>query len=112
MEIDESLAIIRDLFGEEVREFAYPNGTPLDFDASTTAELRAAGVGVAVTTSQGYVTAASDPLALPRLGVDDGEPPARLLVKTLMPWLSRTHARERALRSRVPTREPGLGRAA
>jgi peptidoglycan/xylan/chitin deacetylase (PgdA/CDA1 family) len=103
LEIEESLTGIEALFGVRAREFAYPNGTPIDFDASTIALLRAAGVHCAVTTTQRHVRSMDDPLVLPRIGLSTGDSYVRRVLKTVVPSVSTTNARERALRSRVGT---------
>jgi peptidoglycan/xylan/chitin deacetylase (PgdA/CDA1 family) len=52
--------------------FAYPFGVPgFDFDATTVELVRAAGFRYAVANASGPVTAASDPLALPRVIAPD-----------------------------------------
>ena len=49
--------------------FAYPNGTPRDFDDTTVATVRAAGFAAACTTVRGANVVGADPLRLRRLGV-------------------------------------------
>jgi peptidoglycan/xylan/chitin deacetylase (PgdA/CDA1 family)/SAM-dependent methyltransferase len=104
-EIDESAKLIETVTGRRPREFAYPNGTSLDFNASTMAVLRASDFRVAVTTTPGHLRRSDDVLALPRVGLSDGDSIVRRAVKTLTPSLTMTHIRERALRS-----PPGVGR--
>lgn len=48
--------------------FAYPNGCVQDFDERATAVLRRNGVRWALTTTNGFAGADSDPLKLPRMG--------------------------------------------
>jgi peptidoglycan/xylan/chitin deacetylase (PgdA/CDA1 family) len=100
-EVEESAKLIESFTGSRPTEFAYPNGTPLDFDATTIAVLRASGIKLAVTTTQRHLTPADDPLALPRLGLADGNSSVRRVLKNVAPSLSMTHLRERGLRSRV-----------
>ena len=98
-EIDESVKLIQALTGSRPTEFAYPNGTSLDFDARTIALLRESEFRLAVTTTPGYLSRAAQVMALPRIGLSDRDSFVRRFVKTLTPSLSRNHARERALRS-------------
>ena len=58
------------LLGRPVRDFAYPNGAAgLDYGPREQAILRAAGVQLAFTTDSGYLGRATDPLAIPRVGL-------------------------------------------
>jgi peptidoglycan/xylan/chitin deacetylase (PgdA/CDA1 family) len=100
-EIEVSVERIKALFGTPPREFAYPNGTPIDFDTTTVALVRQAGLEVAVTTTQRHLRSQDDPLALPRIGLTSGDSYPRRVAKVLVPSASTTNARERALRSRV-----------
>jgi len=98
LEIEESASVIETITGRRPTEFAYPNGTPLDFDATTIALLRASGAQLAVTTEQRYVSSRHDAFALPRIGLTDGVPYLRQLVSTVAPSLSASQRRERRLR--------------
>lgn len=100
-EVDESLRIIESHTGRRPTEFAFPNGTPLDFDSTTIDVLRERGIAVAVTTSPTHLSRDDDSLALPRVGLDDGESDIRTASRLLLPRLSRAHSRERSIRSRV-----------
>ncbi len=68
----------------EVRCFAYPNGRPVDFDATTKQILREEGFRSAVTTVSGSNDASSDPFELRRIGVWDNEDPQVWFVRLLM----------------------------
>jgi peptidoglycan/xylan/chitin deacetylase (PgdA/CDA1 family) len=58
------------LLGRPVRDFAYPNGAAgLDYGPREQAILRAAGIELAFATDSGYFGPASDPLAIPRVGL-------------------------------------------
>jgi len=67
------------------RAYAYPYGSTLHGDASPAyaAAVRAAGYEVAVTTDLGLVTAASDPLLLPRLEAHALDAPGVLRAKAV-----------------------------
>ncbi len=103
-EIETSCEEIEKLIGRRPSHFAYPNGTALDFDPRTRSLLRAAGVTFGYTTVPGYLSPGGDPLALPRIGIGT-ESPLQRAVKQLAPRVSRTHARERRIRSRVTSRK-------
>jgi peptidoglycan/xylan/chitin deacetylase (PgdA/CDA1 family) len=49
--------------------FAYPNGRAMDFDDRARAALTHLGVRFALSTIDGFCSASSDPLALPRLSI-------------------------------------------
>ena len=100
-EIEKSVGLIENLTGRRPSEFAYPNGSPLDFNATTIAVLRGSGIQLAVTTIQGYVTSAHNPLALPRMGLSDGDSSLHRMLKNVAPSLSLSHLRERRLRIRA-----------
>jgi peptidoglycan/xylan/chitin deacetylase (PgdA/CDA1 family) len=100
-EVEESARVIESLTGSRPTEFAYPNGTPLDFNATTIAILRASGMRLAVTTEQRHLSPHDDLLALPRIGLTDGDSFIRRLLKSVAPSLSRSVVRERRLRSRA-----------
>lgn len=101
LEIERSTEAIEGFTGDRPTAFAYPNGSPLDFDQTTIGILRAAGFELAVTTTQRYLTLKDEPFALPRIGVEDGDSSARMIVKHLAPSLSRSHRREEQLRALV-----------
>jgi peptidoglycan/xylan/chitin deacetylase (PgdA/CDA1 family) len=57
-----------------VQAFAYPFGTRLDFSAVTRSALERAGYECGFTSQHGAVTRDLDPLALPRIKVEGGDP--------------------------------------
>ena len=69
-----SKARLEDVLGREVTAFAYPFGTRLDYSAATTAMLREAGYRLAFTSQHGAVRPGLDPLRLPRVKVEAGDP--------------------------------------
>jgi peptidoglycan/xylan/chitin deacetylase (PgdA/CDA1 family) len=101
-EIETSCASIERLVGSRPSHFAYPNGSRLDFDATTKTVLRDVGCKFGYTTMPGYVSPSDDPLALPRIALSDDASIHRAL-RQLAPWLSRVHAREGRVRTRVQT---------
>ena len=70
--------------GCEVTSFAYPNGRPVDFDATTKQILREEGFRSAVTTVAGSNDASSDPFELRRVGFWDDEDPHVSFLRLLM----------------------------
>jgi hypothetical protein len=100
-EVEKSVGLVENLTGRRPSEFAYPNGTPLDFNATTIDVLRANGIRLAVTTIQRYVTPAHTSLALPRMGLSDGDSSLRRVLKNVAPSLSLSYLRERRLRGRA-----------
>ena len=100
-EIETSCEEIETLVGVRPSHFAYPNGSTLDYDATTRAVLRDVGIAFAYTTVAAYLSPHDDPLALPRLGIG-GEGSMHRALKQLAPWLSQSHARERRVRARLP----------
>lgn len=68
-EITESCAVVERETGCTPTIFAYPNGRTQDFDARARQVLRARGVRWALSTTSGFASRHSDPLALPRLAV-------------------------------------------
>jgi peptidoglycan/xylan/chitin deacetylase (PgdA/CDA1 family) len=99
-EIETGCQEIERLVGIRPSHFAYPNGSTLDYDATTSAVLRDVGIAFAYTTVAGYLSPSDDPLALPRIGIGEEDSLHRAL-KQLAPWLSQSHVRERRVRSRV-----------
>lgn len=86
-QIANSLEQLAALLGRPVSYFAYPNGAVgLDYGPREQAILRAAGVELAFATDRGYFSAATDPLAIPRVGLQatEQETPPRLLAKLLL----------------------------
>ena len=70
--------------GCEVTSFAYPNGRPVDFDATTKLILSEEGFRSAVTTVPGSNDASSDPFELRRVGFWDDEDPHVSFLRLLM----------------------------
>jgi len=69
------------LLGRPVRCFAYPNGAAgLDYGPREQAMLRAAGVELAFATDSGYFGPATNPLAIPRVGLAAAE-------RETSPWI-------------------------
>lgn len=77
--------------GRAPRVFAYPNGRAVDVDDRAKAAVVEAGIPWALTTVEGFATAAGDPLALPRLpiGSDLSFARFRLLVSGTLAALRR-----------------------
>jgi peptidoglycan/xylan/chitin deacetylase (PgdA/CDA1 family) len=94
-EVEESVKLIESVTGTRPTEFAYPNGTPLDFDATTIAVLRRFGFRFAVTTIPRHLGQGDDPLALPRIGLDQHDSSVRRVLKHVAPSLSMSTLRER-----------------
>jgi peptidoglycan/xylan/chitin deacetylase (PgdA/CDA1 family) len=72
-EIERSIREVSAVTGKPCRLFAYPNGTFEDYDASTVAILREAGITVAVTAEKGLNDRSTPPLELLRYAIG-GEP--------------------------------------
>jgi peptidoglycan/xylan/chitin deacetylase (PgdA/CDA1 family) len=71
---ERSREILERRTGQRVTSFAYPFGTRADFSTGTAEVLRAAGYQTAFTSQHGVVRTGSDPLELPRVKVEGGEP--------------------------------------
>jgi len=69
-----SRTALRRVTGSPVTAFAYPFGTRLDFTAATGVALRSAGYRCAFTSQHGPVTRSSDPMELPRIKIEGGDP--------------------------------------
>jgi peptidoglycan/xylan/chitin deacetylase (PgdA/CDA1 family) len=84
LEVAGSASDLRARLGRPIDAIAYPYGSPKDVGASTIQIARAAGLGLGFTTASGRARPGSDPLAIPRVLVDDvdGEGFARLLWRT------------------------------
>lgn len=100
-EIETSCSELEKLTGVRPSHFAYPNGSPLDFDATTVAILRDSGFEYAFTTTQRHVTRRDGAFTLPRIGLEVTDGPWRRTLKQIAPWLSRNHAVERRIRARA-----------
>lgn len=64
--IERSLMILHELLGEECGLFSYPNG---DFNVQLIALLKTLGIRYSFTTEKGFWNSASNPRAVPRIGV-------------------------------------------
>lgn len=73
-EAETSKKLIEDNVGVPVRSFAYPFGTTGDFDAGTDKLLADAGYSVAFNSIHGAIRAGMNPVSLPRIKVEAGEP--------------------------------------
>ncbi len=60
--------------GLKITSFAYPFGTLADFNDSTTQVLKESGYKLAFTSQHGAINPKLDPLVLPRVKVEGGEP--------------------------------------
>jgi peptidoglycan/xylan/chitin deacetylase (PgdA/CDA1 family) len=82
-EIRGSRSRLEAILNRPVRSFAYPFGTPRDFDAHTRALVEEAGFSCACSTERGRVEEHSDRFRLPRFAVRDwdGDKLARRLFK-------------------------------
>lgn len=87
-EIVASCAALERETGRAPSVFAYPNGGEDDFDDRAKAALRDQGVRWALATTSALATPASDPLALPRIGIASGLPfpTFRLVVSGALTW--------------------------
>ena len=65
---------LEDILGEPVSSFAYPFGTRSDFGPQTDRALADAGYEIAFNSMHGSIARASDPISLPRVKVEGGEP--------------------------------------
>jgi peptidoglycan/xylan/chitin deacetylase (PgdA/CDA1 family) len=72
-QVAESHRAVAERTGTTPVAFAYPNGRPQDFDERAREACRRAGLSFAFSTVEGPATRASDPLALPRVGVGADE---------------------------------------
>ncbi len=64
------------MLGHEVAAFAYPFGTKADHSSASRASIQAAGYRAAFTSRHGPVRTSSDPLTLPRIKIESGDPPS------------------------------------
>jgi peptidoglycan/xylan/chitin deacetylase (PgdA/CDA1 family) len=76
-EIERSVAAVEDLVDRPSRSFAYPNGSPDDFDASVIEAVRLAGIQYAVTTIEGPNGPRVDPFGIRRYGIGADDEMAR-----------------------------------
>jgi peptidoglycan/xylan/chitin deacetylase (PgdA/CDA1 family) len=68
-EISESCLTVERETGQAPEIFAYPNGGPEDFDERAWEAFRRNGVRWSLATTNGFADRASNPLALPRIGI-------------------------------------------
>jgi peptidoglycan/xylan/chitin deacetylase (PgdA/CDA1 family) len=73
-EAERSRALLERRLGTPVRSFAYPFGTLADFSPGTRRALQEAGYTTGFTSQHGAVAAGMDPLELPRVKVEGGDP--------------------------------------
>lgn len=74
-EVSRSKAIIERQIGKPVRYFAYPNGTPGDWDRRAIGMLRELGYVAAVTMQFGVASESADVFELPRVGYNGSHRP-------------------------------------
>jgi peptidoglycan/xylan/chitin deacetylase (PgdA/CDA1 family) len=73
-ELVRSKQIIEDITGRAVTSFVYPFGTLRDFDQRAGEELRKVGYLIAFTSQHGPVVPGLDPMFLPRIKIEGGDP--------------------------------------
>ncbi|MGE0281235.1 MAG: polysaccharide deacetylase family protein [Rhizobiaceae bacterium] len=73
-ELEASKKQIEDIVGKAVTSFAYPFGTMRDFDGPSAQALRMAGYRVAFTSQHGTIETDLDPMFLPRVKIEGGDP--------------------------------------
>jgi len=92
-EIVESRGILREITGQPVSNFAYPNGRPgSDYDARHVAMVREAGFTASVTTAWGCAARGADMLQLPRIAPWD-KTARRFSARILRAYRQRAYAR-------------------
>ena len=103
-EIITNADILESIVGERPRWFAYPNGTPLDYSATTREVLEDLGLAGAFTTNTGPVAASPDRWHLNRVAMNTGDHYSKFVMRTSLPWFSVEMWREH--RARVKSRSP------
>jgi peptidoglycan/xylan/chitin deacetylase (PgdA/CDA1 family) len=88
LEIKTSLNILEEITGKLPTYFAYPNGTPADFNEQTVSILEDLGFRGAVTTLQRSVRANDANFLIPRIIVDNWDHISKLAVKMALPFVS------------------------
>jgi peptidoglycan/xylan/chitin deacetylase (PgdA/CDA1 family) len=73
-EAKRSRQLLQDELGREARSFAYPFGTQTDFNDETDRALEAAGYSVAFNSMHGSIRTGMNPISLPRVKVEGGDP--------------------------------------
>lgn len=95
---------LEDRLGVPIRAFAYPFGTRADFNPLTERALADAGYSIAFNSMHGAIRRGMDPISLPRVKVEGGEPlwMFRLLRRGAMdPWRLADRTLFRFQRSRI-----------
>jgi peptidoglycan/xylan/chitin deacetylase (PgdA/CDA1 family) len=97
-EIVESCARLERETGSMPSVFAYPNGGPEDFDERARAALLGRGIRWALATTSGLASRKSDPLAMPRIGIGNGQSDAvfQLVVSGALWWFKELPAASKA----------------
>jgi peptidoglycan/xylan/chitin deacetylase (PgdA/CDA1 family) len=73
-ELADSKKILEDITGRPVTSFAYPFGTLRDFNRDVADALREEGYAFALTSQHGPVQAGQDPMMVPRIKIEGGDP--------------------------------------
>ncbi len=73
-EVTKSKEHLEDRLGTPIRSFAYPFGTRTDFSAETERAIADAGYTIAFNSMHGAIRPGMDPISLPRVKVEGGEP--------------------------------------
>lgn len=73
-EMETSRRILEDRLGRPVISFAYPFGTYGDFDSRTDRDLQESGYSIAFNSVHGAIRPGLEPVSLPRVKVEGGEP--------------------------------------
>jgi peptidoglycan/xylan/chitin deacetylase (PgdA/CDA1 family) len=97
-EIERGVAALTGLLGRAPRYFAYPNGSPLDYDDDTVALLVELGFEAAFCTTEGPVEGSRDRFRIRRVGLNPGEGGRKWFLRTALPWVGFGGWRERAFR--------------
>lgn len=104
VEVTESKAAVEANLSRPCRLFAYPNGGPGDFNATSERVLREAGFVCGLTTIDRAAQVGDNLFALPRVAAGRAEPVARFQARLsgLLGILLRLRARLRSLGARTP----------
>jgi transcriptional regulator CtsR len=100
-EIEISRREIEQLVGTPPSQFAYPNGTRLDFDSGTQSILKTGGYTHGYTTIQRHLSKSDEPFALPRIGMDAHSSHLRRTLKQITPELASSSRTEKRIRELV-----------
>jgi peptidoglycan/xylan/chitin deacetylase (PgdA/CDA1 family) len=71
---EKAMELFRARLGRDVLSFAYPYGTRADYSDETARMLREVGYTTAFTSQHGPIRKGMDPMALPRVKVESGDP--------------------------------------